>query len=1117
MSTFSEALATFANELQRAFTSISDSAADPEDQLKPAVKKLLESFPGVQALTEVRVEEGRPDLGVFKDRLLVGFVELKAPGRSICPERFRGHDKRQWGRFRNLPNLIYTNGRDWALYRQGEQERRVSFPDDPAEVGEEALSEEAASELQALLLDFLNWKPKVPERPRELAEMLAPLTRLVRMRAAERVQNEGSALRFLWERWKEALFPEADEDRFADAYAQTLTFALLLARAEGATNLSNPNAAARALRGHHGLLSAALKVLTYEGEDDQGFEEIRPEYLLLARLIQEVKPGEFKKVKGEKGRTKDLCQENDPWLCFYEDFLAVYDPKLRKDYGVYYTPAGVVGAMVRLTHDVLRKMGRSQGFAEHDVLVLDPAAGTGTFPLAIFDLAMKQATEGDEGSGYGKEIAPAKALELAERLFAFEILISPYAVAHLRLQQAYAAAGAQRTPNVYLTDTLEAPELKPMGRYGILERPLAQEHEAAMRVKRDVPILVIIGNPPYDRHDADDPKGGWVRFGFQASSEADRARAERKMFGVYAERRPLDDFLEPARAAGAGQHLKNLYNLYVYFWRWALWKAFEAPSAPGPGIVTFITASSYLRGPGFMGMRKFMREVFDELWIIDLGGDNRAPSWAQEDENVFNIETPVAIAIGARYQRESTNERARVHYTRLRGSREEKLERLSAINTLEDLEWAEAPDAPFAPFIPGATGDYARYPRLDDLFPWQHSGVQFKRTWPIAPDQETLKERWRALLAAPPEERGALLREDRDLKANSSRADLLSGRTLPRLVNLAAGTPPPPIVRYGFRSLDRQWAILDPRVCTYPRTALVRAHGPNQLYLTTLLSTPLGPGPAVMATALIPDLHHFRGSYGAKDVLPLYRDKEGQRPNLAPRLLEVLGSTLGRSVTPEDFAAYVYGVLAHPGYTATFAEELEAEPGPRVPITRDPALFEKAVALGRELLWLHTYGERYGVDTWPPKGVAKLVAAIPHEEEAYPESFAYDPGTQTLRVGAGEIRPVSRAVWDYEISGWKPLQKWLKYRMKQPAGRASSELDQIRPKRWTAAFTEELLNLIRILERTVELNRAQRELLDEVLASPLFSIEELGLYEIPDDLRRPPPYRGPSVQGGLGL
>lgn len=146
-------------------------------------------------------------------------------------------------------------------------------------------------------------------------------------------------------------------------------------------------------------------------------------------MVQAVDPGVLQADQGD-----------DPWLYFYEDFLAVYDPKLRKDYGVYYTPAGVVGAMVRLTHDVLRKMGRKQGFAEHDVLVLDPAAGTGTFPLAIFDLAMKQATEGDEGSGYGKEIAPAKALELAERLFAFEILISPYAVAHLRLQQAFATA-----------------------------------------------------------------------------------------------------------------------------------------------------------------------------------------------------------------------------------------------------------------------------------------------------------------------------------------------------------------------------------------------------------------------------------------------------------------------------------------------------------------------------------------------------------------------------------------------------------------------------------------------------------------------------------------------------
>ena len=1087
---FQEALRHFAESLKTTF-SVPGGVGDPEDQLKPAIKSLLESFPDVIAQTEARIEEGRPDVGVYQGHALVGFVELKEPEKSIAPSSFRGHDRKQWRRFKDLPNLIYTNGRDWTLYREGEAVRRASLAADPLEAGAAAATSAAARDLEDLLDNFFNWAPRVPKNPEALAELLAKLARIVRRRAREIVARSDSGIKDLWRTWQSTLFPEANEDRFADAYAQTLTFALLLARIEGATDLHDPRKAADALRDRHGLLGSVLEVLAYPGSD--AFDEISSEYHLLARVLEALNPKAFE--NGEPRKPSD-----DPWLLFYEDFLAAYDPKMRKDYGVYYTPVQVVKAMTRLTDDALRMMGKSTGLANRDVLLLDPAVGTGTFPLAAFDLALKETEK-----RFGEGSVPAKAAELSERLFAFEVLIGPYAVAHLRLQQAYLSHGVDAKPKVYLTDTLEAPELKPLGNLGLLERPLVKEHEEAMGVKLDAPVLVVIGNPPYDRHDADDPKGGWVRFGFQQQSDEERARLRNKPFDAFVEKRPLDDFLEPVLSAGAGNHVKNTYNLYVYFWRWALWKVFESPGAPGPGIVTFITASSYLRGPGFAGMRQFMRESFDDLWIIDLGGDNRAPRWAQEDENVFNIETPVAIALGVRYAREKRRGLAEVHYVRVKGSREQKLEWLDGLAQLSSPTWQRAPAEPMGPFIPGASGDYVQYARLADLFPWRHSGVEFKRTWPIAPDPETLEMRWRTLLEAPRGARGGLLKEDRDLKVDSSRASLENSENLRSLYSLEQGAPLTRLVRYGFRSLDRQWTILDPRVCTYPRPSLVRSHGPKQLYLTTLMSTPLGPGPALTATALIPDLHHFSGR-GGKDVLPLYRDRKGEVPNLAPELLETLEGELEREVTPEDLAAYVYGVLAHPAYTAAFAEELEAEPGPRVPMTRDVGLFDQAVRLGSELLWLHTYGERYGEGrSWPPSFRARVVTAIPHDEERYPENFGYDPETRTLRIGEGTIAPVSPAAWEYEVSGWKPLQKWLKYRMKAPAGRTSSPLDQIRPRRWTAQFTEELLELIEVLERTVELNREQAPLFEEVLASPLFTNEELGLDEVPEKLRNPPP------------
>ena len=204
------------------------------------------------------------------------------------------------------------------------------------------------------------------------------------------------------------------------------------------------------------------------------------------------------------------------------------------------------------------------------------------------------------------------------------------------------------------------------------------------------PILVCIGNPPYDR-EARDPaqydgakrKGGWVRYG--NGNGAANGNGKKNGNGNGVDGKPiLDDFLAPVRAAGGGVHLVNLYNDYVYFWRWALWKVFEGVGGGDGGIVTFITASSYLRGPAFAGMRRKMREAFDDLWIIDLEGDNLGP---RKTENVFAIQTPVAIAIGVRGVEPNPGEPAKVWKIRLTGSAKEKLARLNEIQTFASVDW----------------------------------------------------------------------------------------------------------------------------------------------------------------------------------------------------------------------------------------------------------------------------------------------------------------------------------------------------------------------------------------------------------------------------------------------
>jgi hypothetical protein len=277
------------------------------------------------------------------------------------------------------------------------------------------------------------------------------------------------------------------------------------------------------------------------------------------------------------------------------------------------------------------------------------------------------------------------------------------------------------------------------------------------------------------------------------------------------------------------------------------------------------------------------------------------------------------------------------------------------------------------------------------------------------------------------------------------------------------------------------------------------------LYLTSLFSQPLGNGPALTSCATIPDLDHFRGSYGAKAAIPLYRDADATEANTLPGLLDALGGAFKRRVTPEDFLAYVYGALAQPAFTSRYAKELETREL-RVPITKDAALFGKVRDAGARLLWLHTFGERFvprGKRIGQvPHGAAKCTKPVPGDKDGYPSSFSYHEATRTLQIGGGEFRPVAPDIFAFEVSGLKVLHSWLKYRMKKGAGRKSSPLDGIRPEQWPGQFTTELLELLWVLEATVAEYTGQAKLLQAVLAGRCFNAAELP--PAPVEARRPP-------------
>lgn len=1080
-------LRKFAVSLKTTFA-LPDSTS-PEDQLKPNVAALLEAAGTqyglmVNTKTEPYLQEHkvRPDIAIYVDGLICGYIELKAPGYGADAPNLKGsHNKKQWQKLKGLPNLVYTDGQEWALYRFGkrpDEQPLVRLNNDPTTKGNAAVTKSDAEALERLFRDFLSWQPSVPHQPTQLARYIAPLTRFLRSEVESSLATDGSAVSLLANEWREYFFPDADDAQFADAYAQTVTYAMLLARLSGALKL-HPTDAAQTLDKNSGLLARTLELL---GQKDAR-NELRVGFELLQRSLEALDTHHF------------LESKPDLWLYFYEDFLAAYDPKLRKNYGVYYTPRQVVELQVRFASELLEKrFGKKLGFADDDVVLLDPAVGTGTYPVAAVKHGLEK-VRARSGAG----AVPERARQMAENLYGFEILVGPYAVAQLRLTQTLEGAmnsdklegdphvSIGRRLNIYLADTLESPHAKPPGQLTLTHRALTQEHEAARKLKDEGDILVCLGNPPYDRQTIDEGdsttqrKGGWVRFGDQIKGGAKQEQ--------QGERAIFKDFTEPATKVGAGLHLKNLYNDYVYFWRWALWRLFDQQSCGG--VVTFITASSYLAGPGFVGMREVMRRTFDKLWIIDLGGDNLG---TRKTPNVFNIQTPVAIAIGVRASQPSPDTSATVQYAKVGGAtRDDKLAKLDVIAKFDEIKWRNCPSDWHEPFLPAGKGDYFQWPPLTDLFPYQRSGSKFGRPWPIGETRQLLQDRWSKMLSETGQKRADLFKNNKYRKIERPYRDHITGDLLLPLENLIKDAPCPEISPYAFRSFDRHWAIEDIRLNDRMGEVLWQVNGDNQLFLTSLATTPLGKGQAIIASAFVPDLHHFRGSFGGKDVIPLYRDAAGTEPNVTLGLLDAMGAEHGCTPQAEDFAAYVYAILGGQSYTNRFWNELET-PGVRVPLTKDSAIFAEAARLGRRLVWLHTYSERFrseGRCDEVPQGEATTIKGVSSDPTRYPAGYRYDSAKREITIGDGRFGPVAAEVWEFEVSGLKVVQSWLGYRMKKRKGRKSSPLDDIRPNRWTARMSDELLELLWVLEASLALEPELEKVLDLVIAGPCFNVADL--------------------------
>lgn len=974
-----------------------------------------------------------------------------------------------------------------------------------------------------LLSRFFIVSKSAIDNPEHLARELAWRAQHLRAIALDEltreIAQEKGPLYRLFQNFNLALAAQKPKD-FADTYAQTITYGMLAARWLARNKLTRftRKEVMKLLPSTSEFLRDLFNRLINEEYDSNLTWLIDDIASLLSRtLVRDVFEG-----------------EHDPSIHFYQGFLDAYDPAIRRRMGVYYTPDPVVEYIVRSLDYLARtRLGLKLGLADpirwgeyakqhriekpagvkdsdFVVQILDPATGTGTFLLHTLSLVFCTMTEEYARLGFDDDKAAAEwkkyvRAELLPRINAFELMMAPYIVTHLRLGLALEHGLAEEAGcdpakwgftfgkkdrlRVFLTNTLA---LHTGQQLDWLSPHVAEEAREADKLKLEAPILVVMGNPPYERvAAASDATSEWILKG--------------KVPGRISNKSLFDDILDVAREHTIFSHHASLYDRYVFFWRWAIWKALQRPAAPG--LVGFITNSTWITGPGFVGLRQLARQSSEEIATLDLGGDNRG---ANPEPNVFNIETPVAVTTLIRLPNTDAAVPAYARYRKVEGADgKAKLEAVKGLtNSVGEYDrWSDVESGWMSELLPPTGGaDWLSYPALVDVFPWQQPGCKYGRTWPIAPLAQPISERWTKLMAGNFAER-----RDWFVTASTGRNISTKVAGLPKIQDEPRSAPHQAIVRYGYRSFDRQWALRDIRVTALERPALWASQSDKQLFFTSLMNAQTSEGPLLTVTAYVPDLHHFRGSFGGKDVLPLYRDEDAREPNVTKGLLAKLGSIMGLLKAPgvEDLAAYVYALLSAPQYQQRFAEALKT-PGPRVPVTRDPKLWSEAVDLGMELLWLHTYTERFRSKASGRSSILPNVAGLRWVKTVSdmpdkPNDVRYDEKSQQLLIGNGVVAGVRKDVMAYSVSGMEVVWKWLGYRTAKGAGRAarsSNPLDQIRATRWPVAWNEELIELLTVLTVTIDRQPAQERLLEAICGGPLVAASELPT---PSDAERKEP------------
>ena len=652
---------------------------------RPALKKLLESLgQGITATNEpTRIRCGAPDFNLTKGNVPLGHVETKAVGENLTDmERGKPPHGEQFGHYRDgLLNWVLTDYLEFRWYVDGEHRWTARLGELDAG-GKPQANPAGAKEVAELLQAFLAQKSKTIGTAQDLAKRMAGMTRIIRDQIINglKYEPEPGSLHGWFAAFRESLIPDLDEHTFADMFAQTLAYGLFAARihAPPEREFNRENAPF--------CLPATNPFLQQFFYQACGIHLHTSVAWAVDDIVELLHHADLAAVLRDFGKGKD-----DPIFHFYETFLAAYDPRMREVRGVYYTPDPAVDFIVRGVDSLLQShFGIKHGIADPNVLVLDIATGTGTFLHKVVELVYQRypLSKGTWRLHVSEKLLP--------RIFGFEILMAPYAIAHLKLANLLKQQGAflnegQRL-GIYLTNTLEIAARKSDL---LLAQFVSQEANEAAEVKSDKPVMAVIGNPPYSNFGMMN-KGEWIL-------------------------RLLADY-----KTGLKETKLNLDDDFIKFIRFAQWRI----DTNKQGVVGLVTNNTYLDGLTHRRMRECLMQSFTDIYVLNLHGSSKkqevCPDGAK-DENIFDITLGVSIAL---FVKEPGKTSCRVRHADLWGLRESKYDALARA-AVDTIRWKTlAPRAPHFFFVPKqfkSSREYEAGWSVRDMFEVSGNGVKTER------------------------------------------------------------------------------------------------------------------------------------------------------------------------------------------------------------------------------------------------------------------------------------------------------------------------------------------------------------------------------------------------------